>query len=88
MQNGAEFEVLSPCGPKLDRLQEVFGCGLPLGLNGPMSSEPSIYMTPRLAHWRARTDTPLLVMAIGSVPLLLLELSVQNWALAISDFST
>jgi voltage-gated potassium channel len=32
------------------------------------------YMTPRLAQWRRRTDGPLLIIAIGSLPLLLLEL--------------
>jgi hypothetical protein len=32
------------------------------------------YMTSRLAAWRARTDWPLIVIAIGSLPLLLLEL--------------
>jgi voltage-gated potassium channel len=39
-----------------------------------MNSGEQSYMTPKLARWRERTDTPLLVMAIGSVPLLLLEL--------------
>ena len=33
------------------------------------------YLTPRLAAWRRRTDAPLLVLAIGSLPLLLLELT-------------
>jgi voltage-gated potassium channel len=32
------------------------------------------YMTPQLRTWRRRTDGPLLVVAIGSLPLLLLEL--------------
>jgi voltage-gated potassium channel len=32
------------------------------------------YMTPRLATWRRWTDAPLLVLSIGSLPLLLLEL--------------
>jgi len=32
------------------------------------------YLTPSLARWRRATDTPLLVVAIGSLPLLLLEL--------------
>jgi hypothetical protein len=54
---------------KFDRLQEAFECTSRLGLNGSMSSEQAIYMTPRLARRRARTDTPLLVMAIGSVPM-------------------
>jgi voltage-gated potassium channel len=68
---------------KFDRLQEAFECRSRLGLNGSMSSEQATYMTPRLARWRARTDTPLLVMAIGSVPLLLLELKRSE--LGVSD---
>jgi voltage-gated potassium channel len=32
------------------------------------------YITPRLATWRKWTDGPLLVLAIGSLPLLLLEI--------------
>jgi voltage-gated potassium channel len=32
------------------------------------------YMTPQLATWRQWTDAPLLVLSIGSLPLLLLEL--------------
>jgi voltage-gated potassium channel len=32
-------------------------------------------MTPALARWRRATDGPLLILAIGSLPLLLLELS-------------
>jgi voltage-gated potassium channel len=36
------------------------------------------YMTPRLERWRDRTDTPLLILAIGSVPLLLLDLKRQQ----------
>lgn len=39
-----------------------------------MNSGSKSYMTPRLARWREKTDAPLLVLAIGSVPLLLLEL--------------
>jgi voltage-gated potassium channel len=31
------------------------------------------YLTPSLSRWRARTDVPLLVLAIGSLPVLLLE---------------
>jgi voltage-gated potassium channel len=33
----------------------------------------SEYMTPALARWRAATDWPLLALAIGSLPVLLLE---------------
>jgi hypothetical protein len=33
------------------------------------------YVTPRLAAWRRRTDAPLLILAIGSLPLLLLEVT-------------
>lgn len=35
--------------------------------------EPNAYSTAALQRWRARTDGPLLVIAIGSLPLLLLE---------------
>jgi len=38
-----------------------------------MGTEPD-YATPALLRWRRRTDAPLLVLAIGSLPLLLLEL--------------
>jgi hypothetical protein len=32
------------------------------------------YMTPALARWRRVTDAPLLILAIGSLPILALEL--------------
>jgi len=32
------------------------------------------YMTPALARWRRATDAPLLILAIGSLPILALEL--------------
>src|SRR4051794_21651085 len=32
------------------------------------------YITPALERWRRATDVPLLVLAIGSLPLLILEL--------------
>lgn len=32
------------------------------------------YMTPALVRWRRATDAPLLILAVGSLPLLLLEL--------------
>lgn len=35
-------------------------------------TDPS-YLTPARERWRNRTDSPLLVLAIGSLPLLLLE---------------
>ena len=34
----------------------------------------NIEISPRLATWRGRTDIPLLILAVGSLPLLLLEL--------------
>lgn len=40
------------------------------------------YETPRLASWRRRTDLPLTVLAIGSLPLLLLELERDELARA------
>lgn len=33
----------------------------------------NLEISPRLATWRRRTDTPLLLLAVGSLPLLLLE---------------
>ena len=38
------------------------------------------YMTPRLAAWRRRTDAPLLILAIGSLPMLLLDLKRHDLA--------
>ncbi|MEO8696961.1 MAG: potassium channel family protein [Acidimicrobiales bacterium] len=38
------------------------------------------YSTPRLITWRRRTDAPLLILAIGSLPLLLLELARNDLA--------
>ena len=35
---------------------------------------PNLDISPRLATWRRRTDTPLLLLAVSSLPLLLLEL--------------
>ena len=35
---------------------------------------PKLEISPRLATWRRRTDIPLLILAVGSLPLLLLEL--------------
>lgn len=37
-------------------------------------------VSPALGRWRKRTDAPLLILAIGSVPLLLLELSRDELA--------
>lgn len=36
------------------------------------------YETPRLLAWRKATDAPLLILAIGSLPLMLLELNRSN----------
>ena len=41
--------------------------------SSPEPDEPNGYSTSALQRWRARTDGPLLVIAIGSLPLLLLE---------------
>jgi voltage-gated potassium channel len=38
------------------------------------------HVTPALETWRRRTDTPLLILAIGSLPLLLLELDRDRLA--------
>jgi len=39
-----------------------------------MNDRSSTYLTPALARWRSLTDWPLMVVAIGSMPFLLLEL--------------
>ena len=52
--------------------QPFFGYQLEIvGNNGSMSV---LEISPRLATWRRRTDIPLLILAVGSLPLLLLEL--------------
>ena len=48
-------------------------------LDGPLdggrsAGPPEPHVPPRLHHWRQRTSTPLLVIGIGTLPLLLLEL--------------
>ena len=48
-------------------------------LDGPLdggrcAGPPEPHVPPRLRHWRQRTSTPLLVIGIGTLPLLLLEL--------------
>lgn len=48
---------------------------------GAVSEARLDYMTPRLERWRRATDGPLLVLAIGSLPLLLLELKRNDLAL-------
>jgi voltage-gated potassium channel len=48
-------------------------------------AEPS-YVTPRLAAWRRRTDGPLLIIAIASLPLLLVELNQADLARADQAF--
>lgn len=42
-------------------------------MSTPAGDRAPAYLTPALARWRRRTDGPLLVLAIGSLPLLLLE---------------
>ena len=44
-----------------------------IGITGKNGQVKTIEITPRLATWRKRTDTPLLLLAVGSLPLLLLE---------------
>lgn len=44
-----------------------------IGISGNNGQVKTIEITPRLATWRKRTDTPLLLLAVGSLPLLLLE---------------
>ena len=50
--------------------------GLPVGaarLLTVLADDPP-YMTPRLERWRRYTDGPLLIVAVASLPILLLEL--------------
>ena len=39
-----------------------------------MAKNEALYMTDELTRWRARTDVPFLIVAIASIPFLLLEL--------------
>jgi voltage-gated potassium channel len=43
-------------------------------VNIPIGSSQPAYVTARIQRWRRLTDVPLLIVAIGSLPLLLLEL--------------
>jgi hypothetical protein len=38
----------------------------------------TLYMTPKLQRWRDRTDGPLLVLAIGTLPFLLLDFKLSD----------
>ena len=49
-----------------------------MSMSATVSAEQPGYMTPALARWRRTTDAPLLVVAIGSLPLLLLDLSRES----------
>jgi voltage-gated potassium channel len=44
-----------------------------IGISGNNGQVKTNEITPRLATWRKRTDTPLLLLAVGSLPLLVLE---------------
>lgn len=46
------------------------------------------YMTPRLAKWRRVTDLPLLILAIGSLPILALEFISDDLSQLDQDFIT
>ena len=54
-----------------------------MALNEIVETDQPSYMTERLATWRRRTDGPLLILAIGSLPLLLVE--VQQSDLSSAD---
>ena len=45
-------------------------------------------MTPGLASWRRRTDVPLLILAIGSLPILALEFIREDLTHLDQDFIT
>jgi voltage-gated potassium channel len=49
----------------------------PRGSDRSVELEPD-YVTPRLRRWRARTDGALLVLAIGTVPFLLVEIKREQ----------
>ena len=49
----------------------------PRGTDRSVELEPD-YVTPRLRRWRARTDGALLVLAIGTVPFLLVEIKREQ----------
>lgn len=55
---------------------------------GEHDDAPEPYLTPALAAWRRWTDAPLLVLALGSLPLLLLELARDRLASADRTFLT
>ena len=48
----------------------------------------SIEISPRLASWRRRTDLPLLLIAVGSLPLLLLEIVADRLSKTDQSFLT
>ena len=49
--------------------------------NAPEGLEMTILeISPRLATWRRRTDIPLLLLTVGSLPLLLLEVVANRLA--------
>src|SRR5829696_5777492 len=62
-----EYESEVPCSSWSDHLASPV-------VDDPVLIEGPVYMTERLARWRRATDWPLMVIAIGSLPLLLLEL--------------
>ena len=53
-----------------------------------MTREATLEISPRLATWRRWTDLPLLVIAIGSLPLLLLELVTDRLSDTDENFLT
>ena len=50
--------------------------------------DPAPYLTPALVAWRRWTDAPLLVLALGSLPLLVLEVARDRLASADRTFLT
>jgi voltage-gated potassium channel len=53
-----------------------------------MGSVSVLEISPRLAVWRRRTDVPLLVIAVGSLPLLLLEIVADRLSDSDRNFLT
>src|SRR5215203_5443837 len=62
-----KYESEVPCSSWSDHLASPV-------VDEPVLIEGPVYMTERLARWRRATDWPLMVIAVGSLPLLLLEL--------------
>ena len=57
-------------------------------ISGNNGQVEAMEISPRLATWRRRTDTPLLLLAVGSLPLLLLEVVSDRFTKTDQNFIT